>query len=78
METFIFVSIILFVSTVMMSVGVLLFGRDAVKSECGTAPSTTPQTKGSCASGQAGLCPMDDKTGALRMAIKTKITPTPR
>lgn len=78
METFIFTTIILFISSIIMSLGVLLFGRSAVSSECGTVPSFSPQEKGSCASGKAGLCPLDDKTGALKMAIKTKITPTPR
>ena len=72
METFAFVFILLFSSMFLMGIGVLFFNRSASRSACGVDPTRAPQ-KGACASGKAGLCPIEDKTGALKMAVKMKI-----
>ena len=72
METLIFVFILLFASMFLMGVGVLFFNRTASRSACGVDP-TVEKRSGGCASGDAGICPMEEPTGALKMAIRTKI-----
>lgn len=72
METLIFVIIILFASMFLMGIGVLFFNRTASRSACGVDP-TVEKRSGGCASGDAGICPMEEPTGALKMAIRTKI-----
>lgn len=56
----------------LMGVGVLFFNRTASRSACGVDPSVEKRS-GGCASGDAGICPMEEPTGALKMAIRTKI-----
>ena len=74
MQTFIATSILFFLSVFIMSIGTLFFGRRASTTQCSSDPTKTPNPPGSrCATGEAGLCPFDDQTGALKMQAKTKL-----
>lgn len=46
-------------------VGILFFGRKNISAECGTVPG---QDTNKCLSKEAGICPVDDKEGYLKMA----------
>ncbi|MBT5856587.1 hypothetical protein HOH87_08160 [bacterium] len=48
-----------------LGLGILFFGRKELASECGTVP-TDPDAV--CPSQEAGLCPMEDTEGYLKMA----------
>ena len=53
-------------------VGVFFFNKTAYRTGCGR-PEDVVHT-GDCDSKEAGICPIEDKTGALRMAYKSRIT----
>ena len=69
---FIFVFGVLFLVGVGLGVGVLFFGKEAYREACGSVPGHSGHED--CPSQKAGLCPTEDKTGILDMALKTRIT----
>ena len=76
METFIFASGLILISIFILSIGVLFFGAEASRTSCGVIPEAKKASspKGEqCATGEAGLCPFEDNTGALKMQMMTKI-----
>lgn len=54
---------------VALGVGVLFFGKEAYREACGRVPGEKE-----CLSQKAGLCPTEDKTGVLDMALQTRMT----
>jgi len=52
-------------------VGVFLFKKKAFRTQCGTVP--VPKNE-DCPSQKAGICPIEDKTGALKLALRSRIT----
>ena len=49
-----------------IGIGILCFNRKELNAECGTVPGYEEDT--ACLSQKAGLCPMEDKDGYLKMA----------
>lgn len=75
MQTLLFAFIIMGLCFIGFGVGVLFFGRDARASECGTVPEAAHED---CPSQKAGLCPIEDTTGALKLLNQTKLNHRPR
>jgi len=74
METFIFASILFFIAIFIMAFGVLFFDKPASRTSCTTNPAKKPNKKGErCATGEAGLCPFEDKSGALKVLQMSKL-----
>ncbi|RAP38166.1 hypothetical protein DID80_03095 [Candidatus Marinamargulisbacteria bacterium SCGC AAA071-K20] len=71
METIFFTFILLLVSMTGIGIGVLFFGKNAERSACGSVPEAAHED---CPSQKAGLCPIEDKTGALKMANMSKLS----
>jgi hypothetical protein len=70
MELLIPVFIIISISFVGFGVGVLFFNKTASKAACGKVPEIKTDD---CPSQKAGLCPIEDKTGALKHVRMTKL-----
>jgi hypothetical protein len=64
--------IICSVCFIFIGVGVLFLGKTAKHEACGRVPDLEDQNE--CASQKAGLCPFEDKTGALKIQRKTRLT----
>jgi hypothetical protein len=74
MEVFIVPVGVLFFTMFFLASGVLLFGAKASLTACTTDPTKTPNPVGNkCSTGEAGLCPLEDNTGGLRMMNKNKL-----
>ncbi len=57
-----------------LGVGVLFFGKTAQRDACGSVPHAAHED---CPSQKAGLCPIEDTSGALKMAKLGKISYEP-
>jgi hypothetical protein len=66
---FLFVFAVLGLVSLGLGVGVFFFGKTAYREACGRIPGQTE-----CPSQKAGLCPTEDKSGILDMALQTRIT----
>lgn len=64
--------IILFSSTMLLGIGVFFFGKKAHREPCGTVPHIKPNED--CPSQRAGLCPIEDESGIMKLANKGKIS----
>jgi hypothetical protein len=73
MEVFIFTFIIISLSFVGLGVGVFFFGKQSIKSSCHASTNNQPNGCSSCKPKQAGICPSDDDTGALKMVETMKL-----
>ena len=71
METLLATAIIMGLSFIGLGIGVLFFGKTASHDACGRVPEIDPDK---CASQEAGLCPFEDDTGALKMQRKARLT----
>ena len=71
LELFLPVFIITILSFIGFGVGVLFFGKAATREACGKVPELKTEE---CPSQKAGICPIEDKTGALKMARMNKIS----
>ena len=71
MTTLLMTILILGISTLGFGIGVFFFGKTAYRTECGR-PEDVEHT-GKCSSKDAGICPIEDTTGALKMANKSRI-----
>jgi hypothetical protein len=71
MQTVLFTFILLLICMVGLGVGVLFFGKKAEKTACGSVPEASHED---CPSQKAGLCPIEDKTGALEMVNRSKLS----
>lgn len=58
------------ISGVGLGLGVLFFGKTAKREACGAPPETPAEP---CLSQQAGICPIEDSTGAIKMQQKTRL-----
>ena len=72
METLIFSFIILAIVILFLGVGVFFFDQTGHREACGSVPHVLPDEN--CPSQQAGLCPIEDKTGVMKLANRAKIT----
>ena len=70
METLFATIIITSLSFIGFGMGVLFFGKTASHEACGKVPEINPDE---CLSQQAGLCPFEDESGALKMQRKNRI-----
>jgi len=70
MELVIATFVILVIAFVGLGVGVLFFGKTASKNACGKVPELALDT---CPSQEAGICPIEDKSGALKMQRLTRL-----
>eukprot|EP01047_Picozoa_sp_COSAG01_P013499 COSAG01_NODE_636_length_14635_cov_18.612617_11_plen_77_part_00 len=50
--------------------GVLFFGKAAERNKCGSVPTLKTEA---CPSQKAGLCPIEDKSGYLKMATQGRL-----
>ena len=71
MELFIATLSLMLVSFVGLGVGVLFFGKTAKREACGKVPEIETNE---CPSQQAGICPIEDRTGALRMQRRNRLS----
>jgi hypothetical protein len=71
METLIATCILLGLSFVGFGVGVLFFNKTPSHDACGRVPEIETDK---CASQEAGLCPFEDNTGALKMQRKARLS----
>jgi hypothetical protein len=71
METLFFAIIMLLLICVGLGVGVLFFGKTAQRDACGSVPHAAHED---CPSQKAGLCPIEDLSGALKIAKLSKIS----
>jgi len=71
METLFFAILFLGACVVGLGVGVIFFGKVAHREQCGTVPEAAHED---CPSQKAGLCPVEDTTGTLKLAKKGKIS----
>ena len=70
MELLIPVFIIICLAFIGFGVGVLFFGKTASKNACGKVPEIKTDE---CLSQKAGICPIEDTTGALRNVRMNRI-----
>lgn len=70
MTTILFVFAVLCISFVGLGVGVLFFGKEASRDACGSVPTAAHED---CPSQKAGICPVEDKTGTLKLVNQTKL-----
>ena len=63
--------IIMGLSFIGLGVGVLFFGKTAKKEACGQIPELKLEE---CPSQKAGLCPIEDRTGALKLLRNNKLS----
>ena len=70
MQTLILTFILIFLSIIGLGIGVFFFGKKAERSQCGSVPKAVHED---CPSQKAGICPIEDKSGALKMANRSKI-----
>ena len=70
MELIIPVFIITSISFVGFGVGVLFFNKTATREACGKVPELKTEE---CPSQKAGICPIEDKTGALKNVRMNKL-----
>ena len=54
-----------------LGIGVLFFGKTAKRDACGSVPEIETNE---CASQKAGLCPIEDRTGALKMQRHSRLS----
>ena len=52
-------------------VGVIFFGKKAERNRCGSVPTLKTE---SCPSQKAGICPIEDKSGYLKMAAQGRLS----
>ena len=71
MSTFIATFFIICLSFIGFGVGVLFFGKTAERSRCGEVPQAAHED---CPSQKAGLCPIEDTTGALKVAKMNRLS----
>lgn len=71
LSLFIAVFCVIVIAFVAAGVGVLFFGKTASHDACGRVPTLDTNE---CASQKAGLCPFEDKTGALKTQRLTRLT----
>ena len=71
METVLFAFGLVILSFMGLGVSVLFFGKKAKQSACGEVPKTHNED---CPSYRAGICPIEDTSGALKQVYKTKLT----
>jgi hypothetical protein len=71
METVFFAILLLCGCVVGLGVGVFFFGKVAHREQCGTVPEAAHED---CPSQKAGLCPVEDKTGTLKLAKQSRIS----
>jgi hypothetical protein len=70
MELFIASFLIISFAFVAIGVGVLFFGKTASREACGKVPGLNLDV---CPSQEAGICPMEDRSGALKMQRMTRL-----
>ena len=71
MSQLIAVFCILFICFLGLGVGVLFFNRTASRVACGSAPREKTEP---CPSQKAGICPVEDLSGEVRMARRGQIS----
>lgn len=71
MTTIFLTMALLLICVFFLCVGVIFFGKAAERSQCGTVPEAVHED---CPSQKAGICPVEDKTGALKLAKRSKIS----
>ena len=72
MITFFITVGIIAVCVILFGVGVFFFGKQGFKGECARNPD--PKDLSQCLSKEAGICPVEDKSGVVKMATQTRIT----
>lgn len=72
MSTLLMVSGILFLCFIAFGIGVLFFGKTANREACGSVPHVEPHED--CPSQKAGLCPVEDLTGVVKMAKRAQVS----
>lgn len=70
MLTIILSVVILGLCMIGLGVGVIFFGKVAKKEPCSSIPEAAHED---CPSQKAGICPIEDKTGTLKLANRLKI-----
>ena len=55
-------------------IGALFFNRVQTKTRCGQPPKELKLKSEPCPSQQAGICPIEDDTGALKLLRHNKLT----
>lgn len=70
MELFVAALVIISICFVGFGLGVLFFGRTANAGSCGEVPEAAHED---CPSQKAGLCPIEDTSGALKLLKATRI-----
>lgn len=64
--------LVLCITTLAMGVGVFFFGRSANREACGSVPHVEPDEN--CPNQQAGLCPIEDPSGVMKLANQAKVS----
>lgn len=71
METLLFATGFVTISFIGLGVGAIFFGKSANREPCGTVP--VPKNE-DCPSQKAGLCPVEDLTGTVKLAKRAQIS----
>ena len=62
------------VCVILLCLGVLFFNKTADRAPCGSVPEA--MSHDDCPSQKAGLCPVLDRTGVVKMANRARVTYT--
>lgn len=71
MQTILGAFVLISFSFIGFGVGVFIFGKKGFRTQCGAAP--VPKSE-ECPSHKAGICPVEDQTGALKLAFRSRIS----
>ena len=71
MQTILFAILLIGFCFIGLGVGVLFFGKVARRDECSSVPDAAHED---CPSQKAGLCPIEDTTGTLKLAKQARIS----
>lgn len=63
--------ILIVIAFLSFGVGVFIFGKKGFRTQCGSVPVAKTEE---CPSQKAGICPVEDKTGALKFALRSRIS----
>lgn len=70
-ETILLGALLLTLCFIGFGIGVFFFGKTAHREACGTVPDAAHED---CPSQKAGLCPVEDLSGTMKLAQKAKIS----
>ncbi len=71
MTTVLLSIILIAICMVGLGLGVLFFNKEAAQGQCAKPPQEDPEQ---CLSREAGLCPIEDTSGALKMQHRSRLS----